>query len=273
VLIVQISDCHLTPEACKAYGRVDTNACLRLAIEAIRALPLQPDVVLATGDLAQTGAPEEYERFREILRGLAAPVLPVAGNHDQRETMAQALDLGVRFDLSSDFIQYAVDDFPVRILVLDTITPGSGEPSFCADRLAWTQARLAEDRRPTLIAMHHPPFPAGVAWMEPRSPDWAAPLARLVERCPHVVRLVCGHVHRPMTTLWAGACAMSAPSTAHQVFPDLSPAGDPLFNFEAPGLLLHHWAGGVMRSYGVAIPGMADTFPLRLKEAVVEPSQ
>jgi hypothetical protein len=65
-----------------------------------------------------------------------------------------------------------------------------------------------------------------------------------------------------MTTTWAGVCAVSAPSTAHQVFPDLTADAPPRFNLEAPGFLLHHITDEASISYGVAIPGLADTILL-----------
>ena len=262
MVIVQISDCHVVSPERRAYGRVDTAGLLRRAVEAINALPQGPDVIMATGDLVQSGTAEEYATFLEITAALPAPVLPVVGNHDLRDTLAQAFGLESRVRLQPGFIQYAIEDYPMRILVIDTHTPGSSEPSLCAERLAWIERRLAEDTRPTFIAMHHPPFPSGVAWMEPKQADWAQPLCEIIARHSSVVRLACGHVHRPTTVCWAGTCAMSAPSTAHQVFPDLTPAARPRFNLEAPGFLLHQWTGTDLISYGLAIPGIADTIEL-----------
>jgi 3',5'-cyclic AMP phosphodiesterase CpdA len=259
MLIAQISDCHVTEPSVLAYGRVDTAACLRLAVAAIQALPAKPDLLLVTGDLVQSGKVGEYEVFLEAVAEVGAPILPVAGNHDAREHLAEVFGLRRRFDLQSGFVQYVQDDHPLRVIVLDSTTPGSAEPSYCPPRLDWLAARLAESRQPTLIAMHHPPFPAGVAWMEPRDPDWAAPLATLLAGHPNVVRLVCGHVHRSMTTAWGGVVAMSAPSTAHQVFLDLA-TSDRRFSFEAPGFLLHRWTQGRLSSYGAAVPGLGDVF-------------
>lgn len=147
----------------------------------------------------------------------------------------------------------------LRILILDTLTPGSPHGGLCAGRLEWIESQLA-DERPTLIAMHHPPFAAEVEWMEPADPHWADALAALVARHPAVVRIVCGHVHRPMTRLWAAAVAMSAPSTALQVYPDLRPGAPRALSFEAPGLLLHRRRGGEVTSLGLSIPGLHDAF-------------
>lgn len=262
MLVAQISDCHIVKQGELAYGRVDTPELLRRAVSVLRALPLAPDLLLVTGDLTEKGGEEEYATFLEITASLGVPILPVVGNHDVRSALTGAFRLEPRFVLQPGFIQYVVDDYAIRLIVLDTVTEGSAQPGFCAERLAWVEDRLAEDSRPTVIAMHHPPFPAGVSWMEPTNVDWAKPLARVVTEHRAVVRVVCGHVHRLMSLGWAGTCAMSAPSTAHQVFFDLAPASRRRFNFEAPGFLLHQWTDAHLVSYGVAIPGFADTFDL-----------
>jgi 3',5'-cyclic-AMP phosphodiesterase len=259
VLIVQISDCHIARPRRAAYGDVDPEQMLQRAVAAIAAMPKRPDLVLATGDLADGGRQEEYGIFARIVRELDVPLLPVAGNHDDRETLVSSLNLKSNFNLQPGYVQYAVDHGSIRILVVDTTTPRSVEPRLCAERLAWIEAELARDERPVLIAMHHPPFPAGVKWMEPKVAGWARPLAALVRRSPSVARVVCGHVHRAMTTTWAETIAMAAPSTAHQVFLDLTPTARPRFSAEAPGFLLHSWEGSDFVSYGVATPGFSRT--------------
>lgn len=259
MIVVQISDCHIARPRRAAYGGVDAELLLHQTVEAIRALPRRPDLILATGDLTDGGRREEYDVFIQIMGELKLPLLPVVGNHDAVETFSAAFDLRSNFIVQTDFVQYVVDNGPVRIMVIDTTTPLSGEPSLCARRLAWIEGELSKEERPTLIAMHHPPFPAGVSWMEPKISDWARPLADVVRAHPTILRVVCGHVHRPMTTAWAGTVAMSAPSTAHQVFLDLSRAAQPRFSAEAPGFLVHSWTGSELLSYGVATPGFSET--------------
>lgn len=267
MIIAQISDCHIARPRRAAYGEVNAEELLYRAVEAIRAMPAAPDLILATGDITDGGRPEEYEVFRQIMSKFNVPVLPVVGNHDDRDALATAFNLSSRFSTQPGFIQYAVDGFPVRILVIDTATPRSGEPSLCAERLAWIETELSRDKGPTLIAMHHPPFPAGVQWMEPKNVEWARPLAGIVKTHSNIVRVVCGHVHRPMTVSWAGTVSMAAPSTAHQVFLDMRPAAPPRFSAEAPGFLVHAWRGFSMTTYGVATPGFSDTIdPKAMKQ-------
>lgn len=257
VLIAQISDLHITEVDVRAYGQVDTTAHLERVVDALNALTVQPDIVLGTGDLVHTGTPAEYARLRAILAHLKAPFVPVMGNHDSRAALLPAFALPPQ---EGSHIQYAIDHFPVRILVLDSVTEGSDEPSFCAARTAWLDRALGESGRPALIAIHHPPFAGGVAWLRSKNVHWATPLHALVARAPHVRRIVCGHVHRGMTRLWAGVLVTSAPSTAHQVVPDLAPDAPSLLSHEAPGFHLHQWEDGDFTTYAVSVAGLADVF-------------
>jgi 3',5'-cyclic AMP phosphodiesterase CpdA len=52
--------------------------------EALTALvaEIEPELVLATGDVSHRGRPEQLARAKELLDGLGAPVLALPGNHD-----------------------------------------------------------------------------------------------------------------------------------------------------------------------------------------------
>ena len=90
----------------------------------LNGLTPRPDVVLATGDLVERGEPEEYARLRAILDGLAMPLYVIPGNHDARGPLARAF--GDRGYLPQDggFLHYTVEDWPVRLIGLDTHVPG-----------------------------------------------------------------------------------------------------------------------------------------------------
>ncbi len=256
MLLAQMSDFHVVAPGALAYGRIDTAACLARAIAALNALDPQPDLVVGTGDLVQSGADAEYANLRVLLEALRAPFLPLPGNHDERAAFRRAFP---EFPFAAAHLQLERRVGPMRILTLDTVRPGSDDGELDGPRLNWLAERL-RDPCPTLLAMHHPPCPVGVAWMEPAAPAWSEGLGALLEDTPGVKRILCGHIHRTLVTTWRGRVACASPSTAHQVALDLGPAAPPMFSLEAPGFLLHHWDGREVISYAASVSGFPERF-------------
>jgi 3',5'-cyclic-AMP phosphodiesterase len=266
VLIAQITDMHIKPEGALAYKRVDTAGFLARAVDHILHLDPRPDVVLATGDLVDRGTAEEYQRLRHLLAPLPMPVYLIPGNHDDREAMRREF-ADHTYMPRDGFIQYVVDDGPVRLIALDTLIPGKGGGRVDAERITWLDARLREaPTKPTLIFMHHPPFMTGIAYMDAISLEGADALAEVVRRHAQVERVACGHLHRSIQSRWAGTVASTAPSTAHQVVLDVREDADLGFTLEPPGYALHLWREGLGLVSHVAIVGDYLTYPLGLRK-------
>jgi 3',5'-cyclic AMP phosphodiesterase CpdA len=243
MIIAQISDLHIKAERRPAYRKVDTATALERCVAHLNGLKPQPTLVAITGDLADRGEDAEYGLLRELLAPLSMPFYLLPGNHDDRAALRRAFADHAYLHADEPWIQYAINDFPVRLLALDTVTPGSALGSLCPRRLAWLSDRLAEDReRPTVLALHHPPFLTGIAHMDAmRLIEGADALGDLVAAHPQVERLLCGHVHRPVQVRWRGTVASIAPSPAHQVTLDLDPLGPSSFVLEPPAYQLHVW--------------------------------
>lgn len=240
MLIAQISDPHIKAPGEKLYGRIDTAGYLERAVTHLLQQSQQPDIVLMTGDLVNEGAPEQYAHLRSLLAPLRMPVYLIPGNHDARDALRGAFP-DHRYLPSSGFIQYVVEDLPLRLIALDTLIEGAGRGELCDTRLDWLEERLAESRKPTVLFMHHPPFDIGLAYLDrERLHRGDARLAALVRRHDNIERVLCGHVHRPITVRWAGTTASAIPSTAHQATLDLvSP--DLTMTFDPPAIALHLW--------------------------------
>ena len=87
VHIAQISDLHIKRPGSLAYGRVDTANALERCVAALNDFRPRPDLVVISGDLADTPTVEEYEYLRRLLAPLALPFVAIPGNHDSRESM------------------------------------------------------------------------------------------------------------------------------------------------------------------------------------------
>jgi len=258
MLIAQISDPHIVaagklfrgpvqgsaPDAERISHEFDTAAYLVQAVAALNALVPRPAIAVATGDLVDHGAPEEYEHLRALLAPLQMPVFVIPGNHDAREPLRQAFRADGYFP-AAGFLQYAIEEYPLRLVALDTLVEGKGGGELCHQRLSWLDRTLAaQPSRPTVVLMHHPPFPTGITYMDNHALDNVAGLAEIVARHPQIERILCGHLHRAIDCRFAGTVAGTAPSTAHQVRLNLIPDQRISFIFEPPGYQLHLWQNG-----------------------------
>lgn len=262
MLLCQISDLHVMAGRALAYGVVDTAACLERCVQRVTALDPRPDALIASGDLVDAPDAQSYGLLREILAPLPMPVYLMPGNHDERARLRAAFP-DHRYLRGDGFLQYAIEEYPLRVLALDTVVPGRPEGTLCAQRLDWLERRLAESDAPTLIALHHPPFFTGIGHMDGMGLDDPAALGGIVRRFPQVQRIVCGHLHRPIQALFAGTLASVCPSTAHQVLLDLKPDSPARFVLEPAAFQLHLWNGAALVTH-TAYTGRYDgPYPFR----------
>ncbi|MEO8651092.1 MAG: metallophosphoesterase [Hyphomicrobiaceae bacterium] len=199
MIIAQISDTHIALDTPDADRRLSDFA---RTIAHINALDPQPDLIVHTGDIVHNGRPDEYAQAVAVLAEARAPAYALAGNKDDRANLRAAFSTFEYLSAGSGPIQYAIDDFPIRLLLLDTLSTTSGKGDFCAERARHLIAMIdADATRPIAAFAHHPPFEVLVGPERIHFED-ATAMERLREALQHsgrVVGLFCGHVHRPTT--------------------------------------------------------------------------
>ena len=241
MLMAQISDMHVKPAGELLYGTVDTHGMLAAALAEIAALDPRPDLVVASGDLVADGTPEEYAALRALFDGLPLPYLLLPGNHDIRGALCDAFP-EQPWDKAGEFLHYAVEDYPLRLIALDTVIPGAPGGRLCAARLGWLAARLDEATdRPTVIFMHHPPFATGIHFMDGMGLEDAAGLADVLAPHSQVARVLCGHLHRPVLSTLGRVPVSVAPSTCFQIQLKLDNSPGIALTREPPAYQLHIW--------------------------------
>lgn len=263
MIIAQISDTHLRTDGGLLFGKVDPLPALKAALAHLRALEPRPDVVLATGDLVNTPNARDYGVLRRMFDGLGMPVYVIPGNHDGRAEMRELFADWGYLPNGGDFLQYTVEDHPLRLIGLDTVIPGQDGGCMCADRLAWLDARLGDaPDRPTLIFMHHPPFRTGIAFMDRLGFDGGPEMEAVVRRHPQVEWVLCGHIHRQIQVRWGGTTASTAPSTVFQMSLDLVPGSPSSFVLEPAGCPLYAWSPELgLRAYLSVIGDFGPRYP------------
>ena len=236
-MLVQLTDLHLREPGRLACGRIDTASHLRTAVASVLRLRQQPQAVVITGDLAESGGAAEYAHLADLLAPLAMPVYLLPGNHDDREQLRRSFPHHHWLAGEGGFIQYAVQVGGLRLVTLDTCEPGQPHGTLDAPRLQWLDRELqgcTEQR--VVIAMHHPPFRTLIGHMDDAGLlQGAAELEAIVARHPNVERVICGHLHRAIDVRFGGTIACTTPSCAHQAALDLDPRAAPRWVYEPPG--------------------------------------
>jgi len=247
MLIAQISDFHLKPEGTLAYDVADTATLLKRAVEHINRLNPMPDLILVTGDLVDEGASESYIYLSRILSGLRPPFVIVPGNHDHKESLRKAFP---EHDYLNHCIEergenyncFTLENFPLRLIGLDTVTPGEHGGGFGPKRRAWlTRSLAARSEIPTLIFMHHPPFASGIGHMDKEVFRGWKEFQSLISKHPQVERILCGHIHRPIFRRFGGTIASTCPAIGMQLCLDLRQEAPSTFIMEPPSIMLHLW--------------------------------
>jgi 3',5'-cyclic-AMP phosphodiesterase len=196
MIIAQISDTHLELDAPDADQR---KADFERTIAAINTLDPVPDVIVHTGDIVHNGREDEYARAVSILAKARMPVYVLAGNKDNRANLRAAFSTYGYLAADSDFIDYAVERFPVRLIAIDTLSESSNKGDFCLARAGRLINLIdAEATKPIAIFAHHPPFEVSVG-PDPlnfETPEMMLRLRQVLQNAFRVVASFSGHVHR-----------------------------------------------------------------------------
>jgi Icc protein len=165
------------------------------------------DAVIVTGDLADHGAPAEYQQFAAAMP-TDRPWLATLGNHDRRETARAFLRPG-----SSGPLDSVLHIAGLRVIGLDSLIEGADDGWLDPASLEFAGQALDGSAGPAVIALHHPPVPVGHDLMDRlglREPDGLAGLARH----PRLAAILTGHVHTSLAGRFAGAPLLGAGGVA-----------------------------------------------------------
>lgn len=232
--IMQISDTHLRGDNLLSFGKCDTSATVKKAMDYFASLPEKdlPDLFIVSGDLADNGNLVAYKKVRDYLEKLPRPVYCLPGNHDKRKDMHDVL--GHKMcpieEGMAPYFCYTIEDTPVRVIVVDTIVEGKHWGGITDKVANWLEAKLDEQpNRKTLVFTHHPPFDAGMGFMDEGFENLERFAEILVRHKDHI-QLCCGHMHRPISTIWRGVpITVSGPVCMLMELDLTEPGGDRFF--------------------------------------------
>jgi 3',5'-cyclic-AMP phosphodiesterase len=244
MLIAQVSDTHIVAKNrhWQAEPLTEIHKRLSKVIGYLNALDPAPDVVLFTGDITDEGDKDAYYYFKELVSPLKFPYFVIPGNHDQREEMRLAF-IEEPYMPKRGFIHYSIENYPVRLIGLDTLVEGEAYGKICKERLDWFEQTLkASPEKPTLIFMHHPPTKLGVKLFDEIICFTPDEFHSLILKYDNLLGIVAGHYHHFCVSSFFGKGCFIAPSVA-PVHYFAHPNDDRVtaLELEDPAVSLHLW--------------------------------
>lgn len=209
IMVAQLSDTHFDLGARNAERAQRVMAYLA-------DLRSRPDVIILTGDITESGKPEEYAEARMVLDA-DIPVAVLPGSHDQRANIRTAFLGCPQSDSDGDQpLNQRLDIGDVTIALLDSTIPGEASGQLNAETEHWLTEVLAQadPEGSVLLAMHHPPVPLHCPVIDAHGLAGPDRLAQVIRRDPRIVGVIAGHAHSAATTVFAGRPVIVAPSTA-----------------------------------------------------------
>ena len=215
---VQLSDSHI---GFNKPPNADARATFREAIAKVKALPVQPDFIIHTGDVSQLSRDDEFDDAEQILKETGLPVFVVPGEHDMLDPDAGKAFLN-RFGKGSKGAGwYSFDHRGVHFVAMVNVAdlkPG-GMGNFGAEQLKWLKADLAgrSSSTPIVVFAHMPLWTVYADWGW--GTDDAAEALKLLARFGSVT-ILNGHIHQITQKVEGRVAFHTARSTA---FPQPAP--------------------------------------------------
>ncbi len=218
---VHVSDTHISHDPTYNLPEATHTPAegARALVEAVNALPFEPDFVLHTGDVAYDPDPEAYYTARDIFQTLRFPVHYLNGNHDDPAAL-QRIMLGRNPPLKPLDFEFEVKG--VQVVVVDSNGPAQQPAGYVTDAQLTRLEQIAKDRfdeRPLVVATHHNVLRNGIPWWDEfmrmrNGEDFHMALLPARRRLRGVFH---GHVHQPVDTYRDGILYSGTVSSWYQI--------------------------------------------------------
>jgi len=226
-LFAQISDSHIgfTKEA-----NPDPIKTLNEAKDKLRALPIQPSVILHTGDITHLSRPEQFDTAAHLLGDLPAPVRYVPGEHDTLDEGAGKAYLERYGKGTKGDGWYSFDLGGVHFIGMVNVFgfEAGKEATLGADQLAWLKddLRAVSHSTPIVVFAHIPLWDIYEPW------GWGTADAEAAIRMlrPYgSVTILNGHIHQIAQKVEGNITFHTARGTAYpQPAPGAAPTPGPM---------------------------------------------
>jgi 3',5'-cyclic-AMP phosphodiesterase len=212
--LAQITDIHLFAHPDRKLLGVKTLSSFEAVLRGLLSLNYARDMLLLTGDLSQDKTPESYQVLQNLLRPWQIPTYWIPGNHDNLSVMESVLQ-EAPFSEDKSF-----ERGNWQFILLNSQVPGANGGRLSRTSLEWLDWQLYQaGNRPTLIALHHPPFPVNSEWLDQIKLENSEAFFEVLDRYRNVKLVACGHVHQNLLFYRENVAYFATPSTCVQFKP------------------------------------------------------
>jgi Icc protein len=204
--IAQVTDCHVSATPGTLYRGHDPVTNLQAVLKHVSTM--EPDILLATGDLSEDGTVASYEALAKMLEQPGVPVLALPGNHDDPALLEHYFPGSPMHGVT------VTRHAKWQIIRLDSCLSGKPHGRFDDEVLQRLKEILVETPgQPRLVALHHQPLPADSPWIDKYRLMDAGPFLDIVGRSADIKVVVWGHIHQPFEAELNGTLMLGGPSS------------------------------------------------------------
>ncbi|WP_100641256.1 3',5'-cyclic-AMP phosphodiesterase [Marinobacter salexigens] len=208
--VLQLTDPHLMASADGALLGVNTRDSLDAVIAEALKSHGQPDLILATGDLAQDGSEEAYRTLGDRLGAFTCESAWIAGNHDHVARLTAVAE-----DYSANRRHLMLGGW--QFVLLDSSVPGEVHGELAKSELDFLAETLERHPDvPALVTLHHHPVDIDTEWMAEIGLRNREAFWQVIDRFPQVKIVLWGHVHQTFEQQRKGVKLLATPSTCIQ---------------------------------------------------------
>ncbi len=199
---IHLTDLHFSSRD-KTQNEIhfETRKTILNVIKEINNFRPEPDFILISGDLSNTGNIKSYEELYQILKNIKTPIYYALGNHDKKLSFNKVFrNINAEEPL---FYNHIIED--LNLIVLDTSVSGKVSGEISHEQFKFLSNCLTQHKQmQSLIMMHHPPkfsssSPKWISLDEESTTELKSKLAN-----QNILAIVCGHIHINQTNFWHG---------------------------------------------------------------------
>jgi Icc protein len=209
--LLQITDLHVLSSFEDKLLGVQTERYFHEVLADAFAKRSDYDVLLLSGDLAQSPYATSYQRILQKVEEYNIPTLCLAGNHDDYALMQQVLNtkqVSCRKQMCFEKWQ---------IITLNSQIMDSEKGRLEQSELDFLESCLQEKKDLfTLIALHHNFLSTGSVWLDTMTIENSQVFLDIVARYPNVRVITTGHIHQEMNKKFGDVSIFGTPSSCFQ---------------------------------------------------------